>query len=130
MARYKYVGNISQEDKEMFERCMKELEDIFRYPKVPSWKDATVMDYEAEKVVYTIYNDIDRIREAFEFNMRYYHRGGLSKAKSDLGIRIAMMSNDITALTSFIQDLVLRMARLQGTPKEASLIQMITYESD
>lgn len=130
MARYKYVGNVSQEDKEIFERCMKELEDIFRYPKVPSWKDATVMDYEAEKVVYTIYNDIDRVREAFTFNLRFYHQGGLSWAKSQIGKQVAMMSNDISALTSFIQDLVLRMARLQGTPAEASMIQIIAGDSD
>lgn len=130
MARYKYIGRVPEEDKVLFERCMKELEDIFRYPKVPSWKDATVNDYEVQKVVYTIYNDIDTVKEAFSMNMRFYNQGGLSRARSDLGRRIAMMSNDIAALTSFIQDLVSRMARLQGTPKEASMIQMITYESD
>lgn len=130
MARYKYYGDVSQEDKELFERAMKELEDIFRYPKVPSWKDAMVADYEAEKVIYTIYNDIDRIREAFNMNTRFYNRGGLSKAKSLLGQQIAMMSNDITALTSFIEDLVKRMNRLQGTKMEASMIQIIAYESD
>lgn len=118
------------EDKELFERTMKELEDIFRYPKVPSWKDATVYDYEVEKVVYTIYNDIDTIRDAFQFNQRFYNQGGLSRAKSDLGKRIAMMSNDINALCSFLQDLVSRMFRLQGTGMEKSMIQIITYESD
>jgi hypothetical protein len=130
MARYKYIGRVPMEDKELFERTMKELEDIFRYPKVPSWKDATVNDYEVQKVVYTIYNDIDKIREAFAMNQRFYHQGGLSSAKSLLGQEVARMSNDISALTSFLQDLVSRMYRLQGTPKEASMIQIIAYESD
>lgn len=130
MARYRYIGRVPMEDKELFERTMKELEDIFRYPKVPSWKDATVNDYEVQKVVYTIYNDIDKIREAFAMNQRFYNQGGLSSAKSLLGQEIARMSNDISALTSFLQDLVSRMYRLQGTPKEASMIQIIAYESD
>ena len=130
MARYKYIGRVPEEDKVLFERTMKELEDIFRYPKVPSWKDATVNDYEVQKVVYTIYNDIDKIREAFVMNQRFYNQGGLSSAKSLLGQEIARMSNDISALTSFLQDLVSRMYRLQGTPKELSMIQIIAYESD
>lgn len=130
MAKYNYIGNISKRDKQTFESAMRELEEIFKYPKVPSWKDATVTDYEVSKVVYGLYNDIDAIDDAINMNIRHYNQGGLSKAKSDLGKRVARISNDITSLTSYIDDLVSRMIRLQGTPKEASMIQMITYDSD
>lgn len=130
MARYNYIGYINKRDRQTFESAMRELEKIFKYPKVPSWKDATVSDYEVQKVIYGLYNDIDAINNAVNMNIRHYNQGGLSKAKSDLGKRVARLSNDITSLTSFIDDLVSRMMRLQGTPKEVSMIQMITYDSD
>ena len=130
MARYNYIGYINKRDRQTFESAMRELEQIFKYPKVPSWKDATVSDYEVQKVIYGLYNDIDAINDAVNMNIRHYNQGGLSKAKSDLGKRVARLSNDITSLTSFIDDLVSRMMRLQGTPKEVSMIQMITYDSD
>lgn len=131
MANYRYIGDISETEKYQFEHAMSEIEGIFKtIPMIPSFKNATVRDYEVDKLIFTVYNDIDFLQEYVNYNPIRDINTHLTKSKYEVLYPIAQVSNDISVFLSELTEVIKRMHHITQQGNNATVFQVIAGDSD